>query len=72
MPNKRDQFDTKFWLAADLASKYLGNDTSHLGKYEHRPLGLPLDGYAVLKLAEAYLITSSQIFPYQKSRLPNK
>ncbi|GFX80117.1 DDE_Tnp_1_7 domain-containing protein [Trichonephila clavipes] len=37
MPNKPDKFGIKFWLAADVDSKYVLNGLRYLGKDEECP-----------------------------------
>ena len=50
MANKPDKFGIKFWLAADIRSKYLFNGFPYLGKDEERQGSLPTS--VVLKLME--------------------
>ncbi|GFV56779.1 DDE_Tnp_1_7 domain-containing protein [Trichonephila clavipes] len=45
MPSKPDKFGTKFWLAADVDSKYVLNVFPYLGKDEERPENLSLSEY---------------------------
>ena len=49
-----DKFGIKFWLAVDVASKYLVNGFPYLGKDETRPAGLRLADHVVMKLMEPY------------------
>ncbi|GFS71841.1 piggyBac transposable element-derived protein 4 [Trichonephila clavipes] len=53
MPSKPDRFD-KFWLAADVDSKYVINDCPYLCKHEERPVNLSLSEYVVLRLIESF------------------
>lgn len=53
-PNKLDKFDVKFWLAADINSKYVLNGTPYLGKDESRPATKSLGENVVLKLTEPF------------------
>ena len=55
MPNKPDKFGIKFWLAADVRSKYVVNAYPYLGKDENRCASTPLGEYIVLKLMEPYM-----------------
>ncbi|KAF7640843.1 hypothetical protein LDENG_00010390, partial [Lucifuga dentata] len=53
--SKPDKFGIKFWLAADVDTKYTVNGAPYLGRDEtHRP-GQRLGGSVVLKMAEPYL-----------------
>ncbi|GFX59400.1 piggyBac transposable element-derived protein 4 [Trichonephila clavipes] len=54
MPNKPDKFGIKFWLAADVDSKYVLNGFPHLGKAEERPENLSLSEYVVLSLIKPF------------------
>ncbi|XP_032364546.1 uncharacterized protein LOC116678920 [Etheostoma spectabile] len=53
MGNKPDKFGIKFWLAADVQSKYMLNGAPYLGKEESK--GQLLGESVVLKLAEPFL-----------------
>ncbi len=53
--NKPDKFGIKFWLLADVHSKYLMNRFPYFGKDEHRPNSQPLSEYVVLRLMAHYL-----------------
>ena len=55
MPAKPDKFGIKFWLAADVESKYLVNGFPYLGKDETRPLNQSLGESVVLRLMEPYI-----------------
>lgn len=55
MANKPDKFGIKFWLAADVNSKYLINGFPYLGKDEQRPQNILLGEHVVLKLMEPFL-----------------
>lgn len=52
--SKPDKFGIKFWLAVDVASKYLVNGFPYLGKDETRPAGVRLADHVVMKLMEPY------------------
>lgn len=52
--SKPDKFGIKFWLAVDVASKYLVNGFPYLGKDETRPTGMRLADHVVMKLMEPY------------------
>ena len=52
MANKPDKFGLKFWLAADVNSKYLVNGFPYLGKDDMRPAGQSLSENVVLRLME--------------------
>ncbi|XP_042911628.1 piggyBac transposable element-derived protein 4-like [Parasteatoda tepidariorum] len=54
MPNKPDKFGIKFWLAADVDSKYLINGFPYLGKDHQCPPNVPLSEYVVLRLISPY------------------
>lgn len=65
--NKPDKFGMKFWLAADVDTKYMLNAAPYLGKDETRRPGQPLGDGVVLKLAEPFLgkgrnITTNNFF----------
>ena len=53
--SKPDKFGIKFWLAADVATKYVVNGFPYLGKDETRPAGQWLADSVVLKLMDPYL-----------------
>lgn len=53
MRNKPDKWGIKFWLAADVDTKYLVNGFPYLGRDEARTSGL--GKHVVLKLVEPYL-----------------
>lgn len=53
--SKPDKFGIKFWLAADVKSKYLLNGFPYLGKDVDRPTSQPLSEYVVLRLVEPYM-----------------
>ncbi|GFS80077.1 piggyBac transposable element-derived protein 4-like [Trichonephila clavipes] len=54
MPSKPDKFGVKFWLAADINSKYVLNGFPYLCKYEERPVNLFLSEYLVLRLIKPF------------------
>ncbi|XP_029910704.1 uncharacterized protein LOC115361474 [Myripristis murdjan] len=55
MGNKPDKFGIKFWLAADVESKYMLNGAPFLGKDETRDKGQLVGESVVLRLAEPFL-----------------
>ena len=73
MPNKPDKFGIKFWLAADLDSKYMLNGFPYLGKDESRPATQSLGENVVLKLVEPFVgkgrnITTDNFFHLRPTR----
>ncbi|XP_041641302.1 uncharacterized protein LOC121508476 [Cheilinus undulatus] len=54
MANKPNKFGIKFWLAADVDTKYLLNGFPYLGKDEARPAHQRLGESVVLRLLEPY------------------
>lgn len=67
MPNKPDKFGIKFWLLAELDSKYVLNGFSYLGKEEERPNDELQGSFVVKKLVEPYYnrghnVTTDQFF----------
>lgn len=54
-PNKSDKFGIKFWLAADVETKYIVNGYPYLGKDPSRPTTQSLGESVVLKLMETYV-----------------
>ncbi|GFU03375.1 piggyBac transposable element-derived protein 4-like [Trichonephila clavipes] len=54
MPSKPDKFGIKFWLAADINSKFVLNGFPYLCKYEERPVSLFFSEYTVLRLIEPF------------------
>ena len=52
MPNKPDKFGIKFWIIAELNSKYCLNLNPYLGKYEERVTSLRT--HVVMTLMEPY------------------
>ncbi|TRY76094.1 hypothetical protein DNTS_033980 [Danionella cerebrum] len=53
--SKPDKFGIKFWLAADVNTKYMVNGAPYLGKDETRMPGQRLGDSVVLKMVEPYL-----------------
>lgn len=53
--SKPDKFGIKFWLAADVGTKYMLNAAPYLGKDETRRPGQRLGDSVVLKMVEPYL-----------------
>ncbi|GFW51344.1 hypothetical protein TNCV_3254731 [Trichonephila clavipes] len=54
MPSKPDKFGIKFWLAADVDSKYVLNGFPYLCKDEKRLVNLSVSEYVVLRLIEPF------------------
>ncbi|XP_035290308.1 uncharacterized protein tcerg1b isoform X1 [Anguilla anguilla] len=55
MAKKPDKFGIRFWLAADVATKYMLNGFPHLGKHACRPEGRPLSEHVVMTLVEPFV-----------------
>ncbi|KAM7018170.1 piggyBac transposable element-derived protein 4-like [Tautogolabrus adspersus] len=55
MANKPDKFGIKFWLAADVETKYFLNGFPYLGKDEARPANQRLGESVVMRLVEPYV-----------------
>lgn len=55
MANNPDKFGIKFWLAADVETKYMLNGYPYLGKDPSRPATQSLGESVVLKLMEPFL-----------------
>lgn len=55
MGNKPDKYGIKFWIAAEVESKYVCNALPYLGKDNARPTNQPLGEYVVLRLMEPFL-----------------
>lgn len=53
--NKPDKFGIKFWLLADVDSKYMCNGFPYLGKDVMRPGDVRISEHVVMKLAEPFL-----------------
>ncbi|XP_073345276.1 uncharacterized protein [Pagrus major] len=67
MGNKPGKFGIKFWLAADVDSKYMVNGSPYLGKEETRNAGWLVGENVVLRLVEPFLgkgrnITTNNFF----------
>ena len=67
MPNKRDKFGIKFWLAVDAEAKYLFNSFLYLGKDESRDTSVSVPIYVVTKLMQlifkrGYNVTCDNFF----------
>lgn len=54
MPQKPDKFGIKFWLLADVETKYLLNGFPYLGKNDDRPSNQSLSEYVVLHVMKPY------------------
>ncbi|XP_035272145.1 piggyBac transposable element-derived protein 4-like [Anguilla anguilla] len=64
---KPDKFGIKFWIAADVETKYMLNAFPYLGKDEARPVGERLADNVVMRLVEPFVgkgrnITSDNFF----------
>ena len=55
MANKLDKCGIKFWVAADVETKYMLNAHPYLGKDNSRPSGQHLSDNVVLRLMEPFL-----------------
>ena len=67
MPNKRDKFGIKCWLAVDAEAKYLFNSFPYLGKDENRNTFVSVPKYVVTKLMQpifkrGYNVTCDNFF----------
>ena len=61
MPNKPDKFGIKFWMAADMQTKYMLQSFPYLGKDDSRPAGVTLGEHVVLRLIEPYKKTGRNV-----------
>ena len=61
MPNKPDKFGIKFWMAADVDTKYMLHSIPYLGKDDSRPAGVKLGEHVVLQLIEPYRKTGRNV-----------
>ena len=61
MPNKPDKFGIKFWMAADVQTKYMLHSFFYLGKDDARPAGITLGEHVVLRLTEPYSKTGRNV-----------
>lgn len=52
--SKPDKFGIKFWLAADVKTKYCLNGFPYLGKDHSRPANQPLSEHVVLRFVEPF------------------
>lgn len=55
MANKPDKFGIKFWVLADVDTKYMLNAFPYLGKDETRPNDKSLSEFVVLRLMDPFL-----------------
>ena len=60
-PNKPDNFGIKFWMAADVQTKYMLHSFPYLGKDDSRPAGIALGEHVVLRLTEPYRKTGRNV-----------
>ena len=61
MPNKVDEFDIQFWMAADLDTKYMLHSIPYLRKDDSRPVGVKLGEQVVLQLIKPYRKTARNV-----------
>ena len=61
MPNNPDKFGIKFWMAADVQTKYMLHSFPYLGKHHSRPAGITLGEHVVLRLTEFYRKTARNV-----------
>ncbi|XP_051956395.1 piggyBac transposable element-derived protein 4-like isoform X1 [Xyrauchen texanus] len=67
MANKPDKFGIKFWVAADVETKYMLNAHPYLGKDDSRPADQRLSDNVVVRLVEPFLgkgrnVTTGNVF----------
>ncbi|CAK6973186.1 piggyBac transposable element-derived protein 4-like [Scomber scombrus] len=55
MANKPDKFGIKFWIAADVESKYMLNAFPYLGRDPRRPAKLSVGENVVMRLVEPFM-----------------
>ena len=73
MQNKPDKFGVKFWIAADVKTKYMLHSFPYVGKDDSRPAQVTLGEQVVLRLTEPYRktvrnFTTDNFFYVRKSR----
>ena len=61
MPNKPEKFGIKFWMAADVKTKYMLNSFPYMGKDDSRPVRVTLGEHVVLRLLEPYRKTGRNV-----------
>ena len=61
MPNKPDKFGIKFWMAADVQTKYMLRSFPYLGKDDSRLAGITLGEHVVVRLTEPYRKTGRNV-----------
>ena len=61
MPYKPDKFGIKFWVAADVQTKYMLHSFPYFGKDNSRPTEITLGEHVVLWLTEPYRKTSRNL-----------
>ena len=61
MPNKPDKFGIKFWMAADVKTKYILSSFPYMRKDDSRPAGVTLGEHVVLRLLEPYRKTGQNV-----------
>lgn len=59
--SKPDKWGVKFWIAADVKTKYCCNAMPYLGRNENRPNEISLGEYVVTKLMEPYYSTGRNV-----------
>ena len=61
MPNKTKKFGIRFWMAADVQTKYMLHSFSYLGKDDSRLAGKTFGEHVVLRLIEPYRKTGRNV-----------
>ena len=60
MPNKPDEFGIKFWMAADVKTKYILSSFPYMGNDDSRPAGVTL-GVGVTLFCDYLNLTERQV-----------
>ena len=60
-PKKHDKFGIKFWMAADVNTKYMLHSIPYLGKDDSGPAVVELGEHVVLQLFELYRKTGQNV-----------
>ena len=61
MPNNPDKFGIKFWMAADMKTKYILSSFPYMGKDDSHPAEVTLSEHVVLRLLEPYRKTGQNV-----------
>ena len=61
MPNKPNKFGIKFWMAADVQTKYMLHSFPYLGKDDLRLAGIALSEQVVFPLIKPYRKTGQNL-----------